>query len=149
MNPFLLDARERLADWKEFRKSLTGLPESEQLDCVAEYWAKAPLGKLAYDLDDPEGIPSPWEMVSAGDWCPNSIAIGMEFTLRLAGWDAERLLLAMIRDYDISEMKVVLIIDENRWLNYSYGLVSETPKTRFDIIGRWHFSGKFYAPIGD
>lgn len=145
MNPFLLDARQRLADWKEFRKALTVLPEAEQLEAVAHYWAKAPLGKLAYDLDDPEGIPSAWEMVSAGEWCANSIAIGMEFTLRLAGWAPERLLLAMIRDYDISEMKVVLIIDGNRWLNYSYDQVSDTPTTRHDVIGHWRFSGKLYA----
>lgn len=149
MNPFFLDPKARLGDWKEFRKALTDLPEEEQLNRVAEYWAKAPLGKLAYDLDEPDDIPSAWEMVSAGDWCADSIAIGMEFTLRLAGMSADRMQLAMIRDYDISEMKVVLIIDENRWLNYSYGQVSETPTTRFDIIGRWRFCGKFYRPISD
>lgn len=147
MNPFLLEARSRLADWKDFRKSLTILPEQEQLDAVAAYWAKAPLGKLAYDLDSPETIPSAWEMIGAGDWCENSVAIGMEFTLRLAGWDVSRLELAMVRDFDISEMKVVLIIDGQKWLNYSYGQVSNCPTSRHDIVGRWRFTGKLYAPV--
>jgi hypothetical protein len=145
MNPFLMDPQSRLGDWKEFRKSLAALPEDAQLVAVATYWAKAPLGKLAYDLDHPETIPSPWEMISAGDWCENSLAIGMEFTLRLAGWNADRLQLAMIRDYDISEMKVILIIDGRLALNYSYEEVCDYPTSRHDILGRWRFTGKFYV----
>jgi hypothetical protein len=147
MNPFLMDPRARLGDWKDFRKQLATMPEAEQLQAVADYWAKAPLGKLAYDLDTPENIASAWEMVSAGDWCENSVPIGMEFTLRLAGMDASRLELAMIRDYDLSVMKVVLIIDGQHWLNYSYGQVCDTPTSRHDVVGRWRFTGKFYAPI--
>jgi hypothetical protein len=148
MNPFLLDPKDRLGNWKELRAALSGLPEDEQLKTVAEYWAKAPLDKFAYDIDQPDTIPSPWEMVSDGNWCRNSVAIGMEFTLRLAGWSPSRLRLAMMRDWDISEQIIVLIIDDSRVLNYSYGSVVEYPKTRHDIVGAWRFTGKFYSPEG-
>lgn len=146
MNPFLMDPKSRLGHWKEFRKALTAMSEADQLQAVADYWAKAPLDKIAYDIEDPESIPSAWEMVSDGNWCRNSVAIGMEFTLRLAGWAPERLRLAMLRDYDISDQMVVLIIDGIRVLNYSYGLVTDYPATRHDVVGSWRFSGKFYTP---
>lgn len=147
MNPFLLGAKDRLGDWKDFRKSLITMNEQKQIAAVVNYWSKAPLIKHAYDLDNPDTIPTPWEMISLGDWCVDSVAIGMEFTLRLAGWDSSRLKLVMVRDYDISEMKVILIIDEMYWLNYSYGMVCNTPTSRYDIIGQWRFSGKHYEPI--
>lgn len=147
MNPFILPAQDRLEDWKAFRKSLVGLPEEEQFDKVAKYWSLAPLSKIAYDVEAPETWLTPWEMVSAGDWCRNSVAIGMEFTLRLAGVARERLRLEMFRDYDISEAVLVLIIDERRVLNYTYAEVVDYPNTRHDVVGRWQFSGKFYATL--
>jgi hypothetical protein len=147
MNPFILPAQDRLEDWKAFRKSLVGLPEEEQFAKTAKYWAMAPLSKIAYDVEQPSTWLTPWEMVSAGDWCRNSVAIGMEFTLRLAGMKADRLRLEMFRDYDISEAVLVLIIDERRVLNYTYGEVIDYPNTRHDVVGRWQFSGKFYATI--
>lgn len=147
MNPFLLSPKGRLDDWKNFRKSLANLPENEQLKQVALYWAQAPMVKIAYDLDQPENIPSAWEMVSAGSWCENSVAIGMEFTLRLAGIAADRLQLALIRDYDISEMKVILIVDGTFALNYEYGEVTTIPSTNHDVLGWWQFTGKTYSII--
>jgi hypothetical protein len=84
MNPFLLPPKKRLADWKDFRQSLSEHSEAEQLRLVAQYWAQAPMcAGLAHNIDEPESIPGPWEMVSEGQWCEHSVAIGMEFTLRL------------------------------------------------------------------
>jgi hypothetical protein len=97
MNPFLLDPHERLRDWKAFRTGLSMLSEPDQLRAVAGYWALAPMKSLAYDVERPLDLPTPWEMIDLGDWCRNSVAYGMEFTLRLAGWDASRLKLVSLR----------------------------------------------------
>lgn len=147
MNPFLLPPQERLADWKLFRESLKSLPEENQLTAVALYWGQAPLMKLAYDIERAETLPSPWEMINEGSWCRNSVAVGMEFTLRLAGWDPRRLELRLIRDWDISEVILLLIIDGKEVLNYTYSTVTEYPKSRHDVTGSWSFSGKFYTRI--
>lgn len=146
MNPFILAPQERLAHWKEFRKSLGGMAEGDQLQAVADYWALAPLVGMAYDIEQPQEWPSPWEMINAGDWCRNSVAIGMEFTLRLAGWDTSRLQLTMIRDWDISEIILLLVVDDQKVLNYNYSQVSDYPETKHDVVGRWHFCGKTYSP---
>lgn len=147
MNPFILAPQERLKDWKEFRVSLSSMEESDQLRAVAKYWAQAPVLKMAYDIEQPQEWPTPWEMISAGDWDRNSIAIGMEFTLRLAGWDADRLQLWMIRDEDISEVILILVVDQTLVLNYDYSEVTSYPNTQHYVVGKWHFCGKTYSPI--
>lgn len=147
MNPFILSADQRLDHWKEFRKSITALDDQEKLEQVVKYWSLAPLSKFSYDIEKPNTIPGPWEMVREGDWCKNSVAIGMEFTLRLAGISPERMTLALIKDYDISDQILILIIDQDKVLNYDYATISEYPTTKHDVIGRWRYSGKSYIEL--
>lgn len=148
MNPFILAPQERLQDWKAFRKNILPLSEEEQLDAVAKYFARAPLARIAYDAEQPSSWPSAWEMISDGEWCKNSVAIGMEFTLRLAGWAPDRLELAMLKDWDISDMSLVVIIDGTKVLNYTYASVSPYPETRHDILSRIRFIDKHYVFVG-
>ena len=103
--------------------------------------------KMAYDFEDCSEWPSPWEMISKGDWCPYSVAIGMEFTLRLAGWDKSRLTLMVIRDYDISAQMMILKIDDDTVLNYSVGMVEEFPKTNYCVLAQFQSNGKRYFAI--
>lgn len=144
MNPFLLQPQERLADWKQFRKSLSSLPETEQMERVARYFALAPLVKFAYDPDDLAHWPTPWDMIADGQWDTNALAVGMEATLRLAGFDPSRLLVLNRKDYDISDQRLVLQIDGKWLLNYDYAMVVEVPDTRCDILEAWRFDGKSY-----
>ena len=147
MNPFLLAPQQKLANWKDFRASLSKMPEIDQISAVAEYWKWAPLKKMACDPEALDILPSPWEMIANNDWCKNSVAVGMEFTLRLSGWDANRMTIKMIRDYNISDQKLVLEIDEKHLINYDYGIVTGIPNTRFDIINSWRFIGRNYQRI--
>lgn len=149
MNPFLLSPQQLLNDWKTFRTSLAAMPEMDQLNAVATYWAKAPIKTMAYDPEALDTYPTPWEMIGENDWCRNSVAIGMEFTLRLSGWATDRLRIKMMRDYDISDQKLVVEIDGKHLLNYDYGTVSEIPSTRFDILQTWAFKGRNYTILGN
>lgn len=147
MNQFLLSPDDRVTHWKQFREQLSLVDEAEALQVVANYWAFAPLVKMAYDPEDCQEWPSPWEMIHAGDWCPYSVAIGMEFTLRLAGWDASRLSLHTIRDYDVSDQRMILKIDESLALNYNVGKVEEYPTTHHDVLASFRSDGKRYFLI--
>ena len=147
MNPFILAPEERLDHWKEFRRSLPSLTEEEQLRAVAKYWAYAPLGKMVHDIEQPQELPTPWEMISDGNWDKNTVAIGMEFTLRLAGWNTDRLQLQLIKDDDISDVILILIVDDSLVLNYDYSEVTNYPETNITVMGKWRFSGKTYTPI--
>jgi hypothetical protein len=145
MNPFMFAQGERLSDWKALRASLPAMSEEDQLLKIAQYWGRAPLMKCAYDSYKIEEWPGPWEMVIAGDWCRDSVAAGMEFTLRLSGWSADRLSLVMIRDYDISDQMLVLKIDNEKVLNYSIDEVVDNPSTKHAVMFQYRFNGRGYS----
>jgi hypothetical protein len=148
MNPFFLAPPQLSAQWKKIRTELANLPEIDQLQSVVDFWSKAPQSTMAYDPEELHTYPTPWEMINANDWCRNSIAVGMEFTLRLGGWSANRLQIQMIRDYDISDQKLVLVVDGKYFLNYEYGSVVDIPlQNNRDILATWHFNGKHYERV--
>lgn len=144
MNPFLLRTEDRLSHWKEFRKSLPSMNEIQQLTAVAEYWSKAPLVSIAYDISNALSWTTPWEMISINRWCRNSIAIGMENTLRLSGFSADRMSLRLIIDRDIQDVLLILVIDETWVLNYDWGRVIPYPKTNHAVMKSWNFKDKTY-----
>jgi hypothetical protein len=149
-NPFIVlnSGQDRLDSWKELRQTISTLDEASALNAVADYWGNAPLDTISYNPEDPSEWPSPWEMVSRGDWCRNMVAVAMEFTLRLAGWSPDRLTLLYLRDYDISEELLILKIDGEYALNYSIGQVVEYPKTKQVITGIWQFDRRQYVARG-
>lgn len=146
INPFLLQPRERMADWKAFRKSLPHMSETDQLSQTAVYWSQAPTLKSAYDIEAPQAWTTPWEMVQANNWCRFSLAIAMEFTLRLAGWTKDRMILKFIVDYDLAETFFVLEIDGKVWLNHEYRKVIDIPENH-EVLCAWSFTGTKYVPI--
>ena len=148
INPFVIfnSPQGRLTNWKALRQKIAELSDDEAMAIVAEYWAHAPMSNFSYNPDDCESWPSPWEMVSAGDWCPQMVAVAMEFSLRLSGWEANRLELVAFRDYDISQEVMVLKIDDKYALNYSIGKVEGWPDTKKIITGKWSFQGRSYKP---
>lgn len=147
MNPFLLERDERLSDWKEFRKHLPTLDRKTQLEELVSYWSKAPLLKHHIDAYDLGNAPSPWEMIAQGDWCRDAVAVGMEFTLRLSGWDSDQLNLVFIKDYDLSEQVLLLKLDSGETLNYCFGEITEYPQTDHEVIATWRHNGRSYSKI--
>ncbi len=86
-------------------------------------------------------------MISHGDWCRRMIAVAMEMTLRIAGWDTSRLKIVAFRDYDISEELLVLKIDDQWALNYSIGEVVPYPETHQVVTAIWQFQGRNYKEL--
>lgn len=117
-----------------------------KVEAVAEYWSKAPLIHRAYDPDDAAHWPTPWELLHHNQWCRNSVAIGMENTLRLAGVAPERLTLQLITN-NISDTLLVLIIDGTMVLNYNWGQVQSIPLDDHVVIRRWRFADRSYYQL--
>lgn len=147
INPFLLSLDERLRHWKELRNSLVSMDELSCLQTVADFWSKAPLKTIAYDVSDPETWFTPWEMIRNNEWCRSSVAIGMENTLRLSGFSPDRLNLKLILDRNIQEVLLVLIIDDKWVLNYDWGCVRSYQKNH-NVLKSWRFVGKSYLLDG-
>ena len=143
INPFLLSPTERLSDWRLFRQSLMALPEQQQLTAVARYWSQAPLSRINYD---PDQCPTIWQMLHANQWSRDTVAIGMEATLRLAGMAASRMTLRLIRD--ASDELLILVIDDTWALNYDWGSLRPYSMIVHSILRQWQFAEKDYFTLG-
>lgn len=118
MNPFLLPASERLAEWRTFRITLATLEEHEQLKSVAKWVGQAPTSTYVLDYNDTSTWPGPWDLLNTGDFDDTAKAYLMEQTLIMAGWAPERLRLHYVRNQTASMETMVLLVD-NKWaLNY-------------------------------
>lgn len=137
---------ERLNEWTAFRDGLSAYSEYEQLEKVARWWGLAPLNKRSIDPYDPKSWMTVWEMLYSGDLCQNSLAVAMESTLRLAGWDPKRLTLQMVYSEEESSEFLVVQIDGTYLLNYSYGSPANVEVVSNDITvqNEFGFSGRSY-----
>ena len=117
----------RLNDWKNFRKSLTDeLSESEILNRVSLYWTSVPVVRYYLDFDHPDTWPTPWELIHAGEFCSTGIAYLMYKTLELAPTEKlknSEIKLCWIKDLQIEDLLMVLVVDNKHVLNYMYGKV--------------------------
>jgi hypothetical protein len=146
MNPFMLTPSERLDEWTTFRDGLPSLQESEQLAKVCRWWSLTPLNKRSLDPQDPKSWMTVWEMLHTGDMCLNAVAIAMESTLRLSGWDPKRIVLQLIYSEEENAEFFVVKIDDEYLLNYSYGTPARLKEVKHDITVKdeFQFIGRAY-----
>ena len=132
MNPFLLPPSERLSAWRVFRQTLESMEEMDQLKAVSAWVDQAPLTTYVLDYDNPSAWASPWELINRGDFDDVAKAYLMMQTLRLAGWNHERLFLHYVRNSSQSFQTMMLLVDNTWALNYQHSCVVKIDKERPD-----------------
>ena len=132
MNPFLLSPSERLSAWRALRQTLLTMDEMDQLKAVATWIDQAPMITYVLDYDNPGAWPSPWELINRGDFDEVAKAYLMMHTLRLVGWNHERLTLHFVRNSSKSFQTMVLLVDDIWALNYQHSHVINFDKERPD-----------------
>lgn len=113
----------RLALWKEFRQGLDTTDTEKTCQAVVSWWESAPLVNIAIDPDDYTNWPTPWEMLHQGDFCENSLALGMAYTIFYADQNIKTELM-FITDKKNSFQKLCVLIEDNYLLNYQRGMIS-------------------------
>jgi hypothetical protein len=78
-----LETSERIARWRDFRKSLDDLSLADAIQSVAEYWQTCPHHPYYLDPEDPESWPTAWELISENYYCDLAKALGMLYTIQL------------------------------------------------------------------
>lgn len=122
MNPFMLPEKERMLSWRELRNKIQSANDTEKkLDLLLDWWSKAPICKYSIDAFDPTDWPTPWELLNENMFCTSAITYMMAQTLLLTGFDESRLELKYVKSSD--DERLVLLVDKNLVLNYSFGEV--------------------------
>jgi hypothetical protein len=78
-----LETSERIARWRDFRKSLDDLSLADAVQSVAEFWHTCPFQPYYLDPADPVSWPTAWELISENYYCDLAKALGMLYTICL------------------------------------------------------------------
>lgn len=152
-NPFLLGPHHLNQSWRDLRASMTAeLSDIDHLNLVAKFWSLAPQSSPFTDWDSPHLWPTAWELINDNDFDSGMCALGMEYTLLLSAdqrWDSNRLELQLITFADRSRQDLVLCIDKNLMLNYSYGTIIPVSEVNRDFVinQRYGYINKVHSLI--
>jgi len=97
-----LNAVERLARWRDFRKSLDTLPMEQAVQSVADFWTSCPFTPYYLDPEQSGKWPDPWTLVEENYYCDLARSLGMLYTITLTLHNPE----SEIRVYYDTEAKV-------------------------------------------
>lgn len=138
INPFILDYKERLRHWAEFRDSLKNSSLEEQCVKVDQFWQQSPMIDYYLHPDEIEKWPDPWLLLNDNAYCYYARALGIVYTLLLLGKkDIE-----IVEATDYNSNDVVLVVDNyaKYVMNYWPDSVLNSTLTDFRIKRRLDIS---------
>lgn len=116
----------RLSMWRDFRNGLDKTNTLDVCNTVVQWWKSAPLVSISIDPVNSEQWPTPWEMLHQGDFCDNSLALGMAYTIYYANPDIKNELL-YVTCIGRSFQRLCALIDNKHLLNFDHGCISTLP----------------------
>lgn len=143
-NPFIGDAKHRLASWKHIRDQILQAHDVDQKIHIAlTWWQQAPLQNRVLDWDAAHTWPAPWDLIYHNEYCSSAHSLGIAYTLLLADPDTfVDLKLQLIWDRSVSIQKIV-VATQGYCLNL--GFVDKTPMNRVKdgtIQNTWEYHHK-------
>jgi len=125
----------RLNRWRGFRKGLNTDDTKAVCETVVDWWKMAPISSRIIDPVDSSTWPTPWEMLHSGNFCENSLALGMSYTIYYANESIPNELF-FITDRENSIQSLCTLIDNKYLLNYEHGTISTLPTRNVQISFR-------------
>ena len=107
----------------------------EVCDTVVNWWKMAPISKMTIDPVDSRTWLTPWEMLHSGDFCENSLALGMSYTIFYANENIPNELM-FITCRENSTQKLCAWIDNKYLLNLEHATISNLPSNQMVISYR-------------
>ena len=122
----------RLKRRRAFRKGLNTDDTKNVCEIVIDWWKMAPISSWTIDPVNSSTWPTPWEMLHSGNFCENSMALGMSYTIYYANENIPNKLL-YVTDRKNSIQRLCALIDNKYLLNYDYGAISTLPTENISI----------------
>lgn len=125
----------RLGQWREFRHSLDTDSVEDVCKTVVAWWLSAPTVSMTIDPVNSEHWPTAWEMLHHGNFCDNSLALGMSYTIYYANQNISNELVYII-DRDLCVERLCALIDDKHLLNLEHSAISTFPRSNSLITYR-------------
>jgi len=123
---------ERIAKWRELREHISTLSEEEQINSIAEFFARVPIGARCVDFYTPDSWPTPWELLYHKLFCASTISLLIYHTLCIALGE-ERVSIVLVDSGD--DRFLVPLVDKQRVFNFELGKVNNIKEcTTLEIV---------------
>jgi hypothetical protein len=113
-----LSASGRLREWRKLRHELEE-SSSNQFITAYNWWTQAPAVRRTFDPWKVTTWPNPWNLLYAEDYCPNSIVLGIYYTLKLAGQDINNISLCIVNDIEQRHNCLAINVDNSTLFLYN------------------------------
>jgi hypothetical protein len=114
-----LRANDRLAQWKDFRHTLSDLPLNQAIQELNNLWSTAPFVTYYLDPSDPNNWPDPWTLLAENYYCDVAKALGIVYTIYFTSHKDIDLEIRVYYDYKDKNRYNVVCIDGGKYiLNY-------------------------------
>lgn len=133
MNVFQCSFEQRLRSWKDLRQLLNDTNLADGCVAVDRWWQQAPLVNHHLHPLDKANWPDPWTILSDNVYCPLTRAVGMCYTLIMAGVTDIKLVQAT--DTLCEDHHLVLVDGSKYVLNYHPDSVLSIKLKQFELSG--------------
>jgi hypothetical protein len=114
-----LRVNDRLAQWKDFRHTLSDLPLSKAIAELNTMWSSAPFVTYYLDPNNPTNWPDPWTLLAENYYCDVAKALGIMYTIYFTSHKATPIEFRMYYDYKEKSRHNLVWIDSGKYiLNY-------------------------------
>lgn len=139
MNFWLLDSMSRLKDFRDFRVGLSEENNLEvKLQMIVDKWKLVPISTRIIDPYSPHTWPTPWELLHENNYDENCVAVIIFHILNMIDIESKILL---VEHKEKTFLKLIILVDDNYVLNYSYGNVeSKSELKNCNILEIWEKS---------
>lgn len=118
-NFWQLSDSNRLTEWKDFRRHISGLKLEQAVHEVNAMWSTAPYVTYYLPPDQPEQWPDPWTLLSENYYCNIAKALGIIYTIYFTSHKDVDMDLVIYYDYQNKERYNTASISQGKYiLNY-------------------------------
>jgi len=122
-----LSAAGRLREWRKLRIGLEEL-SSNHLSTAYTWWTQAPAIRRTFDPWKIDTWPNPWNLLYSPDFCPNSIILGIYYSLKLADIDINNISLCIVNDKEQRHNCLAINVDNQTVFLYNKHLAYDSPE---------------------
>ena len=114
-----LRVNDRLAQWKDFRHTLSDLSLPKAIAELNTMWSSAPFVTYYLDPNNPTNWPDPWTLLAENYYCDVAKALGIMYTIYFTSHKATPKEFRMYYDYKEKSRHNLVWIDSGKYiLNY-------------------------------
>ena len=124
---------EKILSWRGLRNAAAGTDIDQSIKSISDWWTYAPWVKKTIDQYAPETWPTPWDMISKGNFCRSAVALGQAYTIWTLYPDT-KCELWLINNRSEQDVHLITVIDASKVLNYHMGSIDDVETIDYELL---------------